>query len=230
LGLIVNSEGGWCRHPLAYLVEAADDICYAIIDLEDGIDMGSFGFNEYEELLKPLLEVHGHHKEEYARVAKLDYQKTSYLRSKAILVLTKECVKEFLDHEEELLAGTYQGGLLEHVPHAGVIKQAKKQGYDRVYHHPRKQYAEIAAFEIIEGLLDEFLEAVLDVRERGDKASFKSHRMHRLMGDRHANVALPPYELFMGLCDFITGMTDRFAVGVFRQVRGIALGSMTPIP
>ena len=54
-------------------------------------------------LLKPLLEVHGHHKEEYARVAKLDYQKTSYLRSKAILVLTKECVKEFLDHEEELL-------------------------------------------------------------------------------------------------------------------------------
>jgi dGTP triphosphohydrolase len=175
---------------------------YAIIDLEDGIDMGSFGFDEYEELLKPLLDVHGHHKEEYARVAKLDYQKTSYLRSKAILVLTEECVKEFLDHEEELLSSTYQGGLLEHVPHAGVIKQAKTHGHERVYHHPRKQYAEIAAFEIIEGLLEEFAEALLDVRENGDKASFKSHRMHRLMGDRFAQVTPPlrPIDGALRLC------------------------------
>jgi dGTPase len=230
LGLIAVPGGGWCRHPLAYLVEAADDICYAIIDLEDGIDMGSFGFSEFEKLLKPLLSVHRHHSEEYARVAKLEYQKISYLRSKTIMVLMEECVKEFLDHEEALLSGSYKGYVLDRVPHAKVIAKAKQYGRDRIYHHARKQYAEIAAFEIIEGLLDEFIDAFLDVQENGHKASFKSQRMHRLMGDRHAITALPPYECLMGLCDFVTGMTDRFAVGVYRQVKGIALGSITPTP
>jgi dGTP triphosphohydrolase len=57
LDLLPVRGGGWCRHPLAYLVEAADDICYAIIDLEDGIDMGSFSFKEFEDLMSPMLHV-----------------------------------------------------------------------------------------------------------------------------------------------------------------------------
>ena len=174
LGLLPVRRGGWCRHPLAYLVEAADDICYAIIDLEDGIDMGSFSFQEFEKLLSPMLKVRRGHAEEYARVATFEFQKVSYLRSKAILVLTTECVKEFLDNERALLQGTYEGSLIQNVPHADLIEQAKEIGRTRIYHHPRKQYAEIAAFQIVDGLLDEFTVAFLDVQANGTKASFKS--------------------------------------------------------
>jgi dGTPase len=116
------------------------------------------------------------------------------------------------------------------VPHKSVIAAAKQIGRQRIYHHPRKQYAEIAAFEIIEGLFDNFADAILDVQENGEQASFKSARMHRLMGERHSELPATPYDTLMGLCDFVTGMTDRFAVGIYRQVKGIALGSSTPIP
>jgi dGTPase len=178
-----------------------------------------------------MLEVHTHHADEYARVAKFEFQKVSYLRSKAMFVLTTECVKEFLENESELLQGTYMGSLVDAVPHADLVKRAKEIGRTRIYHHPRKQYAEIAAFQIIDGLLDEFTDAILDVQKYGEKASFKSHRMHRLMGDRHQDTPIAsPYEFLMGICDFVTGMTDRFAMGCYRQVRGIALGSMTPTP
>jgi dGTPase len=231
LGLLAVRGGGWCRHPLAYLVEAADDICYAVIDLEDGIDMGSYSFEEFEKLLSPVLQVREGHAEEYVRVAIFEFQKVSYLRSKALLALSTECVKEFLENENKLLQGTYEGSLVQAVPHAELIKDAKAIGRTRIYHHPRKQYAEIAAFQIIDGLLDEFTDAVLDVRGNGDGASFKSHRMHRLMGDRHLGTpSSSPYECLMGICDFVTGMTDRFATGCYRQVKGIALGSMTPTP
>jgi dGTPase len=230
LGLLPVRGGGWCRHPLAYLVEAADDICYALIDLEDGVEMDSFGFKEFEELLSPMLEVQPGHSEEYTQVAKFEFQKMSYLRSKAIFNLTLECVEEFLAHEGELLSGAYEGSLVDAVPHAELIKTAKEIGRTRIYHHPRKQYAEIAAFQIVDGLLEEFTNAFLDVQANGDKASFKSLRMHRMMGDRHHNTALPPYAGLMGLCDFVTGMTDRFATGCYRQVKGVALGGMTPTP
>jgi dGTPase len=231
LGLIPEVGGGWCRHPLAYLVEAADDICYAIIDLEDGIDMGSFTFGEFNELLKPLLaDSPWEHHSEYAHIADIEALKIGYLRGRTIMLLANECVEEFLKHEEELLAGSYKGSLIEKVPHGYVVAGAKEIGRDRVYHHPRKQYAEIAAFEIIEGLLDEFRDALIDVQRNGTEASFKSRRMHRLMGDRHTNLALTTYESFMGVCDFVSGMTDRFALGMYRQVKGIALGRMTPTP
>ena len=230
LGLLAVRGGGWCRHPLAYLVEAADDICYALIDLEDGIDMGSFRFEEFEELLSPMLQVRAGHAEEYAQAAKFEFQKVSYLRSKAIFVLTLECVEEFRAHEAKFLRGAYEGSLVDAVPHSELIKRAKEIGRTRIYHHPRKQYAEIAAFQIVDGLLEEFTNAFLDVQANGDKASFKSNRMHRLMGDRHHNTTLTEYDCLMGLCDFVTGMTDRFAVGCYRQVKGVALGGMTPTP
>jgi dGTP triphosphohydrolase len=130
--------------------------------MEDGIDLGSFSFSDFEKLLKPILKVHPHHSEEYRQVAKLGTQKVSYLRSKTIFVLVKECVEEFLKHEDEFLAGAYQGSLVESIPHADVIKKAKKFGAKQIYHHPRKQYGETAAFEIIEGLADEFAEDSCD--------------------------------------------------------------------
>ncbi len=230
LGLLPDKDGGWCRHPLAYVVEAADDICYSIIDLEDGIVMGSFDFRQFEELLKPFLKGDVDYATEYVDVAKTEWQKISYLRSKAIGGLAKQCVQEFLDKEEKLLAGDYTGSLLDHVPGGEVVKTAKKLGLELVFEHEKKQYAEIASFEIIDGLLTEFTASYLDVKKDPAKASLKSRRMHRLMGEMRPIPEMEAYPALMRIADFISGRTDRYALGMYRQVKGIALSGFTPAP
>ncbi len=230
VGLIEHPLGGWCRHPLAYVVEAADDICYAIVDLEDGIEMGSFTFEEYQELLVRFLDLKPHFRDEYDGLALTESQKISYLRSKAMFGLAEETVEQFLNNEEDLLAGSYEDELLDHIRSRDVIKEAKRIGKSRVYEHEKKRYAEIASFEIIGGLLKEFVEAVLDVRQNGAAASFKSWRLCGLMGDMTPKPEDDPYRLLLRVCDFVGGMTDRFAVGVYRQVKGISLGGLTPAP
>ena len=231
LGLIPLTGGGWCRHPLAYVVEAADDICYSIADLEDGIVMGSFDYDAYEELLKPFLTIRVDRSAEFEQVARSQAQKISYLRSKVIMELVEECNAEFLKREDDLLAGTYEGSLVKQVPHGDVITAAIQYGRDRIYHHERKQYAEIAAFEIIDGLLQAFVDAYVDIKHNGEeKASFKSQRLCRLMGDMRPEAAMSTYEALMRIADFVSGMTDRYAVGMFKQIKGIALGSLTPVP
>lgn len=232
LGLIPVSGGGWCRHPLAYVVEAADDICYSIIDLEDGIMMGSFDFKEFEALLEPFLHAGDKdHREEYRKVANSYLQKISFLRSKAIGMLALECAREFVDQESTLLEGSYPTkSLLDRVPHGSVVKEAKDLGQKFVFEHEKKQYAEIAAFEIIEGLLSEFTTAYLEVKADPKKASLKSRRIYQLMGEMAPPPTLGAYEAFMRISDFISGMTDRYALGVYRQFKGITLGSFTPVP
>jgi dGTPase len=177
IGLLPEKGGGWCRHPLAYVVEAADDICYSIIDLEDSIIIRSFDFHRFEELLKPFLKGDVDHSKEYEEVAKTDWQKISYLRSKAIGSLVKQCVQEFLNNEDKLLAGEYAGSLVDNVPGDAVVKTAKALGLREVFEHEKKQYAEIASFEILDGLLSEFTAAYLDVKKDEAKASLKSRRM-----------------------------------------------------
>lgn len=128
-------------------------------------------------------------------------------------------------------SGAYEGILVKNTPNGAVVGKAKSFGLDRVYQHEKKQYAEIAAFEIIDGLLQAFVEAYVDIRTNGEaKASFKSQRLHRLMGDMKPDASMPAYDALMRINDFVSGMTDRYAVGVFRQIKGIALGSLTPAP
>jgi dGTPase len=121
--------------------------------------------------------------------------------------------------------------LVENTPNGAVVKKAKTFGINRVYQHEKKQYAEIAAFEIIDGLLQAFVGAYLDIKTNGEaKASFKSQRLYHLMGDMKPDVTMPTYDALMRITDFVSGMTDRYAVGVFRQIKGITLGSLTPAP
>lgn len=230
LGLKPITGGGWCRHPLAYVVEAADDICYSIADLEDGIVMGSFDFGTYEKLLEPFLKIRIDCSADYEK-ARSQAQKISYLRSKVIMELAEESAAEFLKREDDLLEGTYKGNLVEQVTHGDVVTAAIQYGRERIYHHEKKQYAEIAAFEIIDGLLQAFTDAYLDIKLSGEaKATFKSQRLYRLMGEMRPEAAMSTYEALMRIVDFVSGMTDRYAVGMFRQIKGIALGSLTPAP
>jgi dGTPase len=198
--------------------------------LEDSIIIRSFDFHRFEELLKPFLKGDVDHSKEYEEVAKTDWQKISYLRSKAIGSLVKQCVQEFLNNEDKLLAGEYAGSLVDNVPGDAVVKTAKALGLREVFEHEKKQYAEIASFEILDGLLSEFTAAYLDVKKDEAKASLKSRRMHRLMGEMRPTAEMEAYPALMRIADFVSGMTDRYALGMYRQVKGISLSGFTPAP
>lgn len=229
VGLLPTGDGTWCRHPLAYLVEAADDICYAIIDLEDGIDVGALSFEDYEKFIKGHLK---HDKEyeswdgEYKNLEDTR-QKISYLRSKAITRLAEESSASWLKYEVDIMHGNFESSLLDKIGSANLVKEAKEIAKEKVFNNPRKIYIEIASYKILHGLLDAFSEAVLRRKENG---SAKSKRLFTLMGEDAPKGDYSPYETLLKVIDFVSGMTDRFALGMYRQLDGISLGGMTPAP
>ena len=117
LGLEQVAEGRWLRHPLAFLVEAADDICYSIVDLEDGFKLGKLGFADTEALLAAVAgptRRYGEIDEEPRRIA--------YLRAKAIGRLIEQVIEVFLADEPGLLDGRRRAAMLERVPARGVLR------------------------------------------------------------------------------------------------------------
>jgi dGTPase len=139
-GLIRRPEGApyWCRHPLAFLVEAADDICYAIIDIEDGFELGYLKFEEAQEVLLPI-----------APNAQLPSsmapsEKIGKIRAVAIGNLIKECVSVFVENESDLLTGSFQTSLIKLTKYKDYIDIAKKRGREKVYNADRTIKLEIA--------------------------------------------------------------------------------------
>ncbi|MEX2523723.1 MAG: deoxyguanosinetriphosphate triphosphohydrolase [Gammaproteobacteria bacterium] len=223
VGMIMRDSGGWYRHPLAYLVEAADDICYALIDLEDGIEMGALSVEEYTDLFKVFLDTE-HKKRDYKRFDD-DVQRISFLRSKAISTLVKQASEAFLDNERDILNGRFHSELLTNVSDRDFIRKAKQISEDKVFKHSKKVYVEISSFTVIGGLLEALVEACI---ENPDKT--KSGKIRQLMGRMRPASDATRYETLLRITDFISGMTDRFATGMYRQTTGISAGSMTPAP
>lgn len=230
VGLKKREEGyGWYRHPLAFLVEASDDICYALIDLEDGIAMGSYSTNEYIKLFKDKFIKTNTNIDEYNN--KLDddddVQRISYIRSKGILSLVLQVAQKFLELEDDILEGKFTGSILDEIADNEIVKEAKEVACNRVFLHEKKQYIEIAAYDILGGLLSEFIDACILQPHKN-----KSEQLRKLMGrmkpnEIHDNTR---YKKIMKIVDFISGMTDRFALGIYRQIKGMSVSTSTPLP
>ena len=229
LGLLQVENDRWSRHPLAWLVEAADDICYRFIDLEDGIEMGSFTFGDYEKLFGPVVDRERHWREGYDQVCRMNDNslKTSYIRSKVITTLVDQTIAIFVENHKSILEGKFEGELLKHIRDSSLVAEAKKMAEEHVFKHPKKLYLEVAAYEIIGGLLDAFGGACF-VTPRED--STKHAHLRTLMGACVPDEQVSIYERLRRVVDFVSGMTDRYALGMYRQIRGITTGSMTPAP
>ncbi len=215
VGLIAQGPGRWCRHPLAYLVEAADDICYAVADLEDGVELGMLTLADYESMLMPLVP-----EARRGLYSTLEWrtQKLGYLRSFAIGQFTSEAIAAFLDNEAALLQGRFEGDLTGAMPSGPILRQAKAQARDVIFLHPRKMRAEVAAFDVLSGLLEAFGEAVF-----ASPDDYRADRLRRMMGEAAPLAGAGPYDKLLAVTDFISGMTDRFAVSTYQAVRGISL-------
>jgi dGTPase len=216
----------WCRHPLAFLVEAADDICYRVIDIEDGYRLGHLSFQEALELYCPILPDRA---KQEARLQGIsgDKEKIEFLRAKVISQVISEIMSCFLDNETEILAGRFDAPLMSHIQRRNEMDRLIEVASDRIYCAPEVVEIETAGFQVISELLERFILILDDIAERGDAASPRSKMMVRLIPDQFIGPGRRPaedgYTRLLKLTDFVSGMTDSYAVSLYKKVTGISL-------
>jgi dGTPase len=220
-----NDEGIWSRHPLAFLVEAADDICYQVIDLEDGCRLELVSYEETVGLLGSIIG----NTFDPAKLAKYssDAERIGVLRAMAIGKLVDECVTVFLDHEPQLLAGEFDRALTGLIPSKDILKKIEKISIIKIYQSRKVLEKEAAGFEVLPGLLEAFTTAVFHYYI--DKTHFtkKLENLIRLLPEdvrtKMDQSSDSLYELLMATIDFISGMTDSHAISLYRKIKGISM-------
>jgi dGTPase len=220
LGLIQQGDFHWCRHPLAYLLEAADDICYTLIDLEDGLALGMLRYDEIEPLFLQLLDDLPPPPELKQNVSAP--QKIAALRGKAIEKLVSAIATAFEQQQEALLTGTLQGSLLQycHPTLANGIDLAKNLARDRIFNHPQKAQLELAAYASLHTLLTAFAEMTTSTYKQ-QALTFKQQRLQQLLGVHTLNRQDNLYSGLMQMLDFIASLSDHHALSLAQSLQGI---------
>ncbi len=215
------------RHPFVYLVEAADDICYNIIDFEDAHRLGILSHEEVSLMFLKLIKLNK--KEDYEHVLEMcqnldkdKNEKIAYLRAKAINYLTYRCSEVFLENKEKILQGNYTGDLFNDISEAKVLlKEIEEISYAKIYNYTSVVKIELAGFRIMSGLIEDFVEAALMPNQlrlkRHNKIIELIPESHRFKEDDS------PYIKVMYVIDYISGMTDLFALKLYRNLRGIEM-------
>lgn len=217
---ITRSAIGWHRHPLAYLVEAADDICYEIMDIEDAHKLKILSTTETRDLMLGFV-APDHRDHIIQRASAVDdlNEQVVYFRSCAIGALERECVRVFVDNEAAILDGTFTGSLLDHAcplvrdAYTACVKVAKS----RIYRSRDVVDTELAGYKIIYTLINLFTDAAMNPQ----------HAYSKLLLDRVSSqyeVNHPDtYVRIMAVLDYLSGMTDVFALDLYRKINGESL-------
>jgi dGTPase len=208
----------WCRHPLAFLVEAADDICYRIMDLEDGFRLGFVSFKDTEELMTNLInkQVLKGYKE------KDEKDRIGYLRAIAISELVNEIAIVFLDEEKNILSGKFEEDIISKIKKAKALKTIKDISVEKIYKSRSVVEREVAGYEVLGGLLETFIQAYNEAYEK--KISAKNEALLNLLPERITDkISDDLYLRLLRIIDFVSGMTDSYAVSLFRKIKGISL-------
>ncbi|CAK0781053.1 Deoxyguanosinetriphosphate triphosphohydrolase-like protein [Gammaproteobacteria bacterium] len=220
-GLIPRVPGrAWCRHPLAFLVEAADDICYLVVDFEDGFRQGCLDFDEVVAGLLPLCQNPADVTRRMARLSSPPEQ-VALLRARAIDSLIQAVIEAFLALEPEMRIGVFDQELLAGIPAGSALAEVRQIALTRIYTAPVAMQIESAGYEVVYGLLDGFAAAVWTVLETGHPAPRYRSLWQLLPTD--CRLISDAYRGLLGVTDYVSGMTDSFAVSLYRRLKGISL-------
>lgn len=204
------------RHPLAYLVEAADDICYTIIDFEDGINLGlieeEFALEYMIKLVKETIDIKKYNSLQH----KTD--RVSYLRALAIGVLINEAVEIFLANEEAILSGTFDKSLLEKCKYEAQIKDIINISIDKIYQSKEVIEKEVAGYRIIADLLDVFIKA-LNNKFYNTPSNFDKLVLHLLPKEYQLKTD-SLYNRIMQVCTYVSRMSDSYAIRMHKKIKG----------
>jgi dGTPase len=219
----------WSRYPLAFLTEAADDICYRILDIEDAHELRLISFEDAKELFLCVIEassekkydqIHGYLKKENLSPRR----KLSYLRALALNVATMETVSVFKKHRKEIMNGDFQDPLLKHFSKEMQKKfiEMSEISSNKIFKEKRKVELEIGAYSVMATLLENFCRAAREVT-RGGRQSFKTARICDLMGENVLKKDNSTYQGYLRVMDYIAGMTDNYATYIANQLSGFGL-------
>ncbi|MFY0685868.1 MAG: dNTP triphosphohydrolase [Cyclobacteriaceae bacterium] len=219
-GLINLSVDAWTRHPLAFLVEAADDICYSIIDLEDGTRLGLVPFDLTRDLLAEV--IGGKYSPQKLDALPDLNEKLGTLRAMTIGQLIQECVEKFLDVEDQLLDGTFDSALTDTIPSAATLNEITKLSVKRIYRSKQVLEREASGYNIIEKLMLAFTHAAYHMNKA--KPNAKHHAHYRLIPSHIQSQLEKPdntnYRLLQIVNDFVSGLTDGSAIRLFKIIGG----------
>lgn len=225
LGLVSQGPNQWCRHPLTFLLEAADDICYAILDLEDAIELQILSFEDVKAILLQLCGDLEFDDAIFSTEASAR-RKISALRGKAMENMVDSAVGVFKRQYAQIMSGTYTGELLldgDPMVRDGILT-AKRVARERVFPNTRKAELEVGAYTTLGVLLDAFCDAVYELHRKGEgKVGYRSEKILRLMGIHAPDADQSLYTGYRRVLDFISGMTDNYASYLARQIGGVGL-------
>ena len=222
-----EQHDGFARHPLAYLLEAADDICYALIDLEDGINLNMLTYSEVATIFYELI---GERPDSVSLPAHMSVrQSLASLRSRAMMRLVNTVTDAFVANSDALLTGTLQGSLFAHCDttvQTGIL-QAKQLAREKIFNHPSKVRMELMANQCLHRLMDAFVPLAW-TSDQADTTSlsmsFEQQRLLRLLQphlDEHRRVLSNDiYDNILNVLDFITGMNDHEAYRLAQELQG----------
>lgn len=222
MGLIPTGNGknaSFNRHPLAFLVEAADDICYTIIDFEDGINLGLIQEEYALEYLIKLVKDSINTKKYHNLQTRAD--RLSYLRALAINTLITEAVEIFLNNEEAILKGEFHEALFDKSKYEAQITDIIKISIDKIYQSEEVLGKEIAGYEMLSHLLDTYTNALLP--NEGETPTNYNKLVLKLIPQAEDYDALTTYGKLIKICSYISSLTDSNIVASFKKFKGLKI-------
>lgn len=224
-GLVRDESGEFCRHPLVYLVEAADDICYQIMDIEDAHKLGILSNQKTIELYTNFFD-------EDSDRTKANIQKTllevtdpneqvAYLRAIVISKLVEKCSEIFVTNYKSIMNGAKVPPLIDCLTGAPshAMETIKQVAISKVYNHRKVIEIEIAGYQIISSLLSIFCQAILNPKTGHSK------KVIQLIPEQFISTG-SDYEKVLSILDFVSGMTDIYALETYRLIKGINLPTL----
>ncbi|MEM1375890.1 MAG: dGTP triphosphohydrolase [Pseudomonadota bacterium] len=212
----------YAKHPLALITEAADDIAYLTSDVEDAFKFGMVDYKTASAALRQVASSIDTFEANLVDTISTEENKIKFLRSAASLAMVKECADTFVNREKEIISGEFSQSLIEATPNIRD-KEAEIRSLcvEKIYFHPRKVRAETGAYEVMKHILSVYSEAIEDRLARGSDASDRSINLLRTFDhDKKLETMVSSYQCYLAMLDYVSGMTDRFAMDVYNTLTG----------
>ena len=212
----------YARHPLVLLVEAADDICYEIMDIEDAHKLKILSFAETEQLLLGFFD---EDTQQHIRQRIIDEhisddnEKVVYMRSRVIGILEKECAQVFVENEEKILNGEFEGSLMKHISERQfkAYQRCSEVSVAKIYNSKPVLDVELSGYKIMATLMEQMVEAAVNPWR------FYSRQLLQRVSSQYDISSDDLETRIMAVIDYISGMTDIYALDVYQKINGISL-------
>ncbi|MBP5569703.1 MAG: deoxyguanosinetriphosphate triphosphohydrolase [Prevotella sp.] len=222
LGIVPIGEDRYARHPLVYLVEAADDICYEIMDIEDAHKLKILSFAETQQLLLGFFDETDQNRIQQRILDEGitdNNEKVIYMRASVIGKLENCCVEAFMENQQAILDGLFQGSLIDHIAEKQqkAYRTCTEMSVTKIYKSKPVLDVELSGYKIMATLMETFIEAAVHPNR------FYSQQLIRRVSSQY-DIDSPSLETrILAVIDYISGMTDVYALDIYQKINGISL-------